>query len=153
MTEPVQTMPDRLNLPYRWSYTPHLRAFFKGLRDDARIQGSRCPECEHVMVVPEVMCSLCYEEVEPDLVDVSDEGVINAWTEVHIPFPMQPKEPPYIWAFVDLDGADTTLIHVLGEAEAGDVAIGDRVRARWRPADEREGTLEDIRHFAPVDGG
>lgn len=151
MSEPVHAFPDQLDLPYEWNYTRELRGFFEGLRDEGTIYGSRCPECEHVMVVPEIMCSLCYTEVEPDLVEVSDEGELNAWTEVQIPFPQQPREPPYIWAFVDLDGADTSLIHVLGNAEAEDVAIGDRVRAVWRPEEERDGTLDDIRFFEPVD--
>jgi uncharacterized OB-fold protein len=151
MSGTVETMADEVNLSYDWNYTPELRAFYEGLRDEAAIKGSRCPDCGHVMVVPEIMCSLCYTEVEDDLVDVGDEGVLNAWTEVHIPFPMQPREPPYIWAFVDLDGADTSLIHVLGEVSADEVGIGDRVRANWRPESKREGTLADIRYFEPAD--
>ena len=44
-----------------------------------------------------------------------------------------------------LDGADTTLNHLLAETDPGRLRIGLRVRAVWR--EELRGALDDILHF------
>ena len=63
-------------------------------------------------------------------------------------FPGQPTEPPYVYAFIMLDGADVQFPHILGEVDLADIRVGMRVKAVW--AAERKGTLHDIEYFKPV---
>jgi uncharacterized OB-fold protein len=61
-----------------------------------------------------------------------------------------PLDHPFAWALVQLDGADTSLLHALGGVAADEVATGMRVRIRW--ADERRGHITDIACFEPEGG-
>lgn len=152
MTDDVTTFEEELELDYEYTVGPLGRQFFEGFRDQGEIRGSRCPECTSVMIPPQPFCTLCFVEVEEDLVPVDNTGTLNMWTEVHIPFPGQGKEPPYIWAFVNMDGADTTFTHILADdVDAEDVEIGMKVEAVWKDPEDRQGELTDIKHFRPVE--
>ena len=47
-------------------------------------------------------------------VDVSDTGVLKAFSIIHLKFVGQTREPPYVYAEIILDGAATRLIHTIG---------------------------------------
>lgn len=149
MSDEVTAVEEIVELEYDWPYGTWGTQFFERIREEGAFSGTKCPECGSVMVRPQTFCTLCFTEVEDDLVPVSDTGTINMWTEVHMPFPGQPTEPPYIWVFVDLDGADTSMTHIMGETDADEMEVGMQVKAKWR--DEREGTLDDIEYFVPAD--
>ncbi len=52
---------------------------------------------------------------------------------------------------IRFDGTeDGGLLHLLGEVAPEDVSVGMRVEPVWAPADERTGSVRDIRHFRPV---
>ena len=48
-----------------------------------------------------------------------------------------------------LDGADTTMFHVLGEADVEEAHMGMRVEAVWRPREEWETSVGNILYFKP----
>jgi uncharacterized protein len=81
-------------------------------------------------------------------VEVAGTGVVRSWTWVAEPGPEHPSERPFAFALVQLDGADTALLHVVDVGAERDMATGMRVRADWRP--ERGGTIRDIRAFVPI---
>ena len=56
----------------------------------------------------------------------------------------QPFDRPFAWALVQLDGADTSILHAL-DAPAEAISTGMRVRIRW--ADETTGFINDIACF------
>jgi hypothetical protein len=60
----------------------------------------------------------------------------------------QPVEPPIIYGVVQLDGADTGFVHMLGEVDPEQLRIGMRVQAVFK--DERSGGILDIRYFRPL---
>jgi uncharacterized OB-fold protein len=49
-----------------------------------------------------------------------------------------------------LDGADTSIMHLVREIAIPEVRMGLRVEGVWKPPAEREGSLTDIRHFRPT---
>jgi uncharacterized OB-fold protein len=53
-------------------------------------------------------------------------------------------------AAVLLDGADIAFQHLILGCEPGEVHLGMRVRAVWRPREEWATTAENISHFAPT---
>ncbi len=66
---------------------------------------------------------------------------------VNLPFYGQQITPPYVCASIRLDGADTTLFHLIQEIPAADVRMGMRVEAVWVTSEEMEASLESIRYF------
>jgi uncharacterized OB-fold protein len=80
-------------------------------------------------------------------VRVADTGTVCSWTWVAAPLPEHPLDRPFAFALVQLDGADTSLLHVVDAGEEAAMATGMRVRADWR--DERIGSILDIRAFVP----
>ena len=61
-------------------------------------------------------------------------------------------EEPIIIAVIQLDGASpgVGILHKLGEVKPEEVRVGMRVKAVWKPAEEREGAITDILYFRPV---
>ncbi|HXW32785.1 MAG TPA: OB-fold domain-containing protein, partial [Acidimicrobiales bacterium] len=61
----------------------------------------------------------------------------------------QPLDHPFAWALITLDGATTSLLHVVDSGSPNSMSSGMRVRARFRPEAERRGHLLDISSFVP----
>ena len=53
---------------------------------------------------------------------------------INIPFAGQRIKPPYVAAYVLLDGADIPFLHLVTEIDAADVRMGMRVRRCGSPA-------------------
>jgi hypothetical protein len=58
---------------------------------------------------------------------------------------------PYVAAAVLLDGSDITFQHLVLGCAPGEVRMGMRVRAVWKPPAEWGTTPENISHFEPAD--
>ncbi|MDH6679650.1 putative OB-fold protein [Rhodococcus sp. LBL1] len=82
-------------------------------------------------------------------VEVSDKGTITTFCIVNVPFMGQQIKPPYVAAYVLLDGADIPFLHLLLDVDAAEVRMGMRVEAVWRPKEEWEYSLRNISHFRP----
>ncbi len=99
---------DAVFVEGRWSLRqsyvedPMLHRFFDELKKNRRLVGGVVPGRERVILPPQRYCELTYEEVR-DLVAVGPGGVIRAVTKVMMNLPGAPT-PPYIVAFIQLDG-------------------------------------------------
>ncbi|MDQ3293261.1 MAG: OB-fold domain-containing protein, partial [Actinomycetota bacterium] len=127
-----------LELPYRRSLGPVVGAFLTGLRD-GRILGTRT-SAGRVLVPPLEYDPDTGDAVDDDLVEVGPSGVVRHCSWVVEPLRKHPFAHPFAWALVQLDGADTAMVHAVDVGPAGDagsVRTGMRVRVRWR--DERRG--------------
>jgi uncharacterized protein len=82
-----------------------------------------------------------------DLVPVSDHGTVASWTWVPEPAPGHPLATPFAFALISLDGADTSLLHVVDVDDEAQMTTGMRVRADWRPNPTM--SILDIRAFVP----
>lgn len=82
-------------------------------------------------------------------VEVSDKGTITTFCIVNVPFMGQQIKPPYVAAYVLLDGADIPFLHLILDVDASEVRMGMRVEAVWRPKEEWEYSLRNISHFRP----
>jgi uncharacterized OB-fold protein len=83
-------------------------------------------------------------------VPLSDRGTIVSYTVVHVPVAGARTDPPFAWAWIQLDGADVPFAHLLGDAPVGNIRVGQRIQAVWVADDDLAPTWESIRHFAPV---
>ena len=121
--------------------------FLIELRDNKRIMGIRCPTCNRVYVPAKSVCKDCFGQLD-EWVEVSDKGTLLTYTVCHQPNRVQPAEPPLVYGIIQLDGADTGFVHMLGEVDPEQLRIGMRVQAVFK--EKREASILDIRYFKPL---
>lgn len=140
---------SKINVPYSWWAGDTAGKFFIFLRDENKIIGTKCNSCNRVFVPPRKICPTCFTE-NSEWTDVSDVGTVLTFSVARRQFAAIPRDKklPVIWGLIKLDGADTALLHYLGEVTPEEVTIGMRVKAVF--ADARKGTIRDISHFKPV---
>jgi uncharacterized OB-fold protein len=138
---------SRIKVPYAWQAGETASRFLLSLREEKRFLGKKCSKCAKVLVPPRKNCPYCFVSTG-DWVDVSDEGVVETFTIVRRDTGILPMEPPFAYAVIRLDGADTGLVHLLGEVEPGRIREGMRVKAVF--AEERTGKMLDIAYFKPA---
>ena len=143
-TERALTAPHTLQYTYKRSLGKVLGAFFTGLRD-RRILGVRAAD-GRVLVPP--------KEYDPDtaaslseMVEVGASGVVRSYAWVRRPREKQPLGHPFAYALIQLDGADTPMLHAVDAGSEAKMRTGMRVRARW--ANETVGAITDIACFEP----
>ena len=121
--------------------------FLTELRDRKRIMGTRCPACNRVYVPARSVCKDCFGQLD-EWVEVSDKGAVLSYSVCHQPNPVQPVEAPLVYGIIQLDGADTGLVHMLGELDFEQLRIGMRVQAVFKG--ERVASILDIKYFKPL---
>ena len=136
-----------IRVPYQWWAGETATRFFTAIRDEQKVMGTQCSTCGRVFLPPRKNCPSCFGRNEK-WVTLSPEGELVSFTVARRQFAALPKKVPIIFGLVKLDGADTALLHMLGEVDPSDVRIGMRVRAKF--ADDRKGRITDIEYFKPV---
>jgi len=137
----------KIDIPNSYSAGAVGSKFLIELRDNKRILGLRCPTCDRVYVPPSSTCKDCFGELS-EWVEVSDKGTLLSYTVEHRSNVVQPVSPPIVYGVIQLDGADTGLVHMLGEVDPKHVEIGMRLQAAFK--DERTASLLDIKYFKPL---
>jgi uncharacterized OB-fold protein len=89
-------------------------------------------------------------KVLDEFVELPDNGTVTTFAVINIPFAGQRIKPPYVAAYVLLDGADIPFLHLVTEIEASEVRMGMRVRAVWKPREEWGLGIDNIDHFRPT---
>lgn len=124
--------------------------FLISLRDKGKILGTRCPACNRVYVPARSVCTDCFAQLDK-WVEVSDKGTVLTYAIDYESKPViQPSQSPIVYAIIQLDGADTGFVHMLGEIEPEKLSIGMRVQAVFKPKKERTASILDIKHFKPI---
>jgi len=137
-----------VNLAYDYAASPEESKFFRGL-EEGRLLGQRCPKCEKVYIPPRGACPVDGVPTT-DEVELPDRGTVTTFCIVNVPFLGQKIEPPYVSAYVLLDGADIAFLHLILDIDAADVRMGMRVEAVWKPREEWTTNLDNIKYFRPT---
>ena len=123
-------------------------AFLRGL-EDGKLLGARTGKDGKVYFPP--------READPatgrpttEFVELPDKGTVTTFAIINIPFAGQRIKPPYVAAYVLLDGADIPFLHLITEIEASEVRMGMRVEAVWKPREEWGHGIDNIDHFRPT---
>jgi uncharacterized OB-fold protein len=145
---PVSTVITPVHLRYEHSVSPEESRYLRALAE-GKLIGQRCPACEKVYIPPRGACPTDGVPTT-DAVELPDTGVVTTFCIVNVPFLGQRIKPPYVAAYILLDGADIAFLHLVLGCDAADVRMGLRVRAAWKPRDEWRTTLENIDHFEPT---
>jgi uncharacterized OB-fold protein len=83
-------------------------------------------------------------------VELPDTGTVTTFAIINIPFAGQKIKPPYVAAYILLDGADIPFLHLVTEIDAADVRMGMRVQAVWKPLEDRDFGIDTIDYFRPT---
>ena len=148
--EEVRSVRTPIRMEY--TYTPG-RALSQYLRamKDRRILGDQCPETGQVFVPPRGVSSIAGKATLPDLVELPDTGYIESFNITRVPIKMRPDlTPPYVSAWIVLDGASVGFMGLGMNVEPEDVRVGMRVRAVWKPDDELEMSAQNILGWDPT---
>lgn len=155
-TEP-RTKSATWHIEYEHAMGDIAQEFFRRVEEDAEIYGRHCPQCERVLIPPREFCDQCFTETD-SWEQVEDEGEIHSLTIQHYTYEGLP-DPPLAIVRVDLDGADTGLLHWADSEDIDlsdpdvyrdELSVGTRVKANWKDADDRTGEITDIEHFEPI---
>ncbi|MFC4115344.1 Zn-ribbon domain-containing OB-fold protein [Nonomuraea zeae] len=124
---------------------PVIGRFLSELRG-RRIVGVRTAE-GRVLVPPLEYDPATGEPVTGEYVEVGPAGTVTTWAYVQEPIDGHPLDRPFAWATIQLDGADTALVHAVDTDNPKLLRAGLRVWPVWR--DRPTGHITDISHFAP----
>jgi uncharacterized OB-fold protein len=138
---------SQISVPYSWWAGDTASRFFRSLRDEKKIMGTKCAKCSRVYIPPRKVCPSCFSE-NPEWTEVSDQGVLQSFTIARRQLASLPEKVPVILGLIKLDGADTGLLHYLDEVDQKQLRIGMRVKAKF--ADNRSGGIRDIEYFRPA---
>ena len=146
--DPVTGIVVPIELDYLYAASPEESLFYTSL-SQGKLVGQRCPECGKVYIPPR---SACPADGTPtaEEVPLPDTGTVTTFCIVNVPFLGQRITPPYVSAYVLLDGADIAFLHLILDIAAEEVRMGMRVKAVWKPEAEWGTTIENISHFAPT---
>jgi hypothetical protein len=120
-----------------------LRAMQKGT-----LLGARSGEDGKVYFPPREADPATGRELD-QFVELPDTGTVTTFAIINIPFAGQKIKPPYVAAYILLDGADIPFLHLVTEIDAADVRMGLRVEAVWKPREERDFGIDNIDYFRP----
>ncbi|MCI0425096.1 MAG: OB-fold domain-containing protein [Actinobacteria bacterium] len=115
---------------YRHSLGKYSRFFLE--LEQGRFLATRCPHCEKVWATPRPLCP--DDRTITEWFRLTAMGTLVGFSVLHRPVASIPDlTPPYVLAYVALDGADTLFLHVLDIAgDITKVAYGMRVRIVFR---------------------
>ncbi len=143
----VERIVTPVRLRYEHTASPGETTYLHGLAE-GRLLAQRCPVCRKVYIPPRGACPTCGVPTT-DEVELPDTGIVTTFCVVNVPFTGQHVPLPYVAAAVLIDGADIPFQHLILGCEPGEVRMGMRVAAVWKPRGQWGTTAENISHFQP----
>lgn len=143
------------NLEYAWDNGLALNNYLEGFRK-GKILGRHCRHCDRILLPPREFCELCWKPAS-EYLELADTGEVNTFCVSYVDWKagrldIAGGERPFTPAVIQIDGAgkDNAILHHLNEVDPWDIHIGMKVKAVWKPVEQREGSVADILYFKPV---
>ncbi len=147
----VPTEKFRPKAKFAWSAGIAMSRFLEELKN-GKIIATTCSKCGRIMVPPRIYCEKCYTPTD-GWTYVRDTGVINTYSVSFLAADASRLKEPIIVAIINLDSASEGMgiIHRIGEVKDWkEVKFGMKVKAVWKPPEERVGAITDIKYFKPI---
>ncbi|MGW0248193.1 Zn-ribbon domain-containing OB-fold protein [Nocardia goodfellowii] len=145
--EPITQIVTPVDLHYSHNASPQETVYLRGLAE-GKLLGARSGDGDKVYFPPRG-ANPTNGLPTNDYVELSDHGTVTTFCIVNVPFLGQRIKPPYVAAYVLLDGADIPVLHLVLGCEASEVRMGMRVKAVWKPREEWGFGLSNVDHFEP----
>ncbi|WP_167478948.1 Zn-ribbon domain-containing OB-fold protein [Nocardia arthritidis] len=146
--EPVRIITTPVDLAYKHTASPQETVYLRGLAD-GKLIGARTDAAGKVYFPPRGANPTDGRPTD-DYLELTDHGTVTTFCIVNVPFLGQRIKPPYVAAYVLLDGADIPVLHLVLGCDASEVRMGMRVRAVWKPRAEWGYGLDNVDHFEPT---
>jgi uncharacterized OB-fold protein len=135
------------DLSYRHALGETVGGFLEALRE-RRLLGRRCPSCQRVLFPARSFCDRCHVATD-EWVEVGQRGTLEMFTIVYEPFPGMRVKPPYVLAYVLLEGADTAAVGYVKGLDLNDVTKASQMLSTGTPVevkftDQPEGQVTDF---------
>jgi len=137
-------------LHYAWDTGEAIGRYLEELKQ-GRLIARSCSGCRRVMIPPRMFCERCFRPTD-DWVYVKDTGRVNTFSLCYVSWDVQRLKRPQIPAVIEIDGASPGMgiLHLIGKVDPKRVRVGMRVRAVWKPASRRSGSITDIAYWEPI---
>lgn len=142
-----QVWQDEMAVTNRYTYGVAGERFFRTIKEEGRLLGTYCTNCDHTYVPAAIFCERCMDQLD-EWVDVGIIGEVVTFTHLYVNYDGSHRQDPITVAFVKL--GDGGIIHRLIFSDSEEVSIGMQAKAIFKPANEREGSILDITHFELV---
>jgi uncharacterized OB-fold protein len=142
----VQVTPSNIEIQHTASLPETV--FLRGL-EEGKLLGARTGENGKVYFPPKEADPATGLELD-NFIELPDKGTVTTFAIINIPFAGQRIKPPYVAAYVLLDGADIAFLHLIQEIDATEVRMGMRVQAVWKPREEWGLGIDNIEYFKPT---
>lgn len=141
---------DELRGDFAWDTGIAIGRYLASLKE-GMILGTRCNTCRKVVVPPRTVCEWCFRPMD-EFVPLKDTGTVNTFSLCYVTWDVKRVKEPEVPAVIEIDGASPLhgIMHLLGEMDPEKVNIGMRVKAVWKPPEERQGAITDILFFKPI---
>jgi uncharacterized OB-fold protein len=143
----VQVTPSSIEIQHTASLPES--AFLRAL-EEGKLLGARTGKDGKVYFPPKEADPATGLELD-NFLELPDKGTVTTFAIINIPFAGQRIKPPYVAAYVLLDGADIAFLHLVQEIDASEVRMGMRVQAVWKPREEWGLGIDNIEYFKPTD--
>ena len=80
-----------------------------------------------------------------EMIEVGPGGVVESFSWIEDPKHHHLIKEPFAFALIKLDGADTSMLHMVTQCNEADLRIGSRVQANWSEIQEQR--ITDIKFF------
>ena len=142
----VQVTPSSIEIQHTASLPES--AFLRGL-EEGKLLGARTGKDGKGYFPPKEADPATGLELD-NFLELPDKGTVTTFAIINIPFAGQRIKPPYVAAYVLLDGADIAFLHLIQEIDATEVRMGMRVQAVWKPREEWGLGIDNIEYFKPT---
>lgn len=146
--DPVSMVITPIALEIQHSASPTESAYLRALKE-GKLLGARTA-ADAKVYFPAREADPATGQPVTELVEVADTGTITTFAIINIPFQGQKIKPPYVAAYVLLDGSDIPFLTLVSDIDADQVRMGMRVQAVWKPREEWIYGMENIEYFAPT---
>lgn len=134
---------------YAWDMGTGYGAYFAAMKK-GKIIGARCHKCHRILLPARIFCEWCWRSVD-EYVELKDSGVVNTFSICYTNWCAKRINPPELPAMIEIDGAGgVAIMGKLGEVDPKDIKIGLRVKAVWKPIEQRVGAITDIIYWKPI---
>ncbi|RMH74891.1 MAG: Zn-ribbon domain-containing OB-fold protein [Actinomyces sp.] len=147
--EPVRSVRTPIRIEYTYTPGRSLSAYLRAMADK-RILGDRCPVTGQVFVPPRGVSPVAGVPTE-GFVELPGHGYVESFNITRVPIPGRDDlHPPYVSAWIVLDGASVGFLGLVAECEPEEVRIGMQVEAVWLPDEELTMSARNIRWWRPT---
>src|SRR5437660_323795 len=143
----------RPNAKYAWSAGEAMSRFLAELQD-GRLIARTCYSCKRILFPPRMFCEECFRPTDT-WTYIQDTGRIETFSVSYLDTDAKRIPDPILVGVISMDGASPKMgmMHYFGEMTKEEIRIGMRVKAIWKPWEERRGSVLDIKYFAPLPEG